>query len=143
MHTITQELGFRNLTTPYQFAAEATDLTYIDLTEARRAVLALQPAALSANATVAVIEAKDASGTDAQAITGLSATLTDGTDDGKLALFEVLDGDLSSGFSHVTLRVTPGGTDTFGAFALVGDLHEYPASNASADGVAVVDKLAT
>lgn len=143
LHTITQGLEFRNLTTPHQFAAEATDLTYVSLVEARRAVLGIQNQSLAANATVAVIEAKDSGGTDAQAISGLSGTLTDGTDDGLMALFEVLDGDLSDGYTHVTLRVTPGATDTFAAFALLGALNERPASNLVADGVAFVDKLAT
>lgn len=141
MRTISQDLAFRVLTTPYQFATVPTDLTFVSLVEARRAALVLMPAALTGAVTVAVIEATDDAGTDAQVITGLSQSYTD-TQDGLQGVFEVLDSDLSDGYTHVTLRVTPAAANTFAAYALLGDFDELPASNTTTDGVAFVDRLA-
>ena len=73
---------------------------------------------------------------DAQAITGLSDSFVNGTDESRVGLIEVRDADLSDGYRYVTVQVTPAATDGYACIAVLGEPYEAPVSNATTDGVA-------
>jgi hypothetical protein len=91
---------------------------------------------LDGNMVVQVQEATSAAGAGAQNLSGLTGTFTNGTDEGRVGLIEVRQEDLSSGYTHVSLLVTPTATDSFAAVAILDELYEAPAGNATTDGVA-------
>lgn len=65
-------------------------------------------------------EAKDASGTDNQDITGFAITQLADTDDNEQVVIEIDSTDLSSGFSHVALVVTAADGTTGALVSAVG-----------------------
>lgn len=137
MRTLNENLGIRAIATPGTYASGYAQAgSYVSLQEYERVLFVCMNGELDANMPVAILEAQDANGTGAQAISGLAGTFTNGTDEGRVGLIEVRDADLSEGFTHVTVRVTPGAADSFSAFAVLGDPYQLPASNGTAEGVA-------
>lgn len=143
MRTLSQELAVRTVGTPGTWSAAAQyGTTWHSMVGYNRALFVLMVGELDADLPVAIYEATDSDGTSAQAVTGLSGTFVNGTDEGKVGLIEVLSSDLTDGFPYVNIRVTPGATDAFAAAVLLGEAVENPVSNTAADGVSFVDRLA-
>jgi hypothetical protein len=139
MRTLREGLAARMMGTPGTWAAAAVYTNWVQLGKVgRRALIIAGNGELDADLTVEVFEATDASGTDATELTGItnSQKFTNGTDEGRVGLVEVLDTDLTDGFDYIALKVTPGATDSFAAFVVISDLYDSPASNLPADGVA-------
>jgi hypothetical protein len=136
-------LAFRTLGTPAAagWVGAAMYTNWIQLAGvARRIALVPVVGPIAADCVIEVFEATDSSGTSAQELTGVvatSKTFANGTDEGRVGLIEVKDDDLSDGFTHVALKVTAAGNDMpFAAVAILADLYDFPASNATTDGVA-------
>ena len=133
--TLNSNLGVRQALDPAAYAAEAAVGNWIGMTGFRRCMFAINLGATTGAVAVKVQEATDDQGTGAQDITGLSGSLA-ATDDGKLAIIEVRDVDVSEGFTHVALVVTPAAASTYlAATALLGEPYSAPVSNEPADGV--------
>lgn len=141
-HTLSDMLAVRMGATPATWAANnGTYGNWVQLKgKARRALCIVLNGELDGDLLMELFEATDSSGTSAQELSGITAgqSFINGTDEGKVGVFEVLADDLSDGFSHVAVRPTPAATDTFAAVWILGDLYEYPAANAAADGVTFV-----
>jgi len=132
-HTTSENFKYAVAGTPGTWAAAAVYGSWVQLAGvARRAQLIAVNGELDANMTVAVYEATDASGTGAQALTGLTGTFHNGADEGLLGLIEVRDDDLSDGYDYIAVLCTPGATDTFAAVWQLGELYSYPADNSTA-----------
>jgi hypothetical protein len=137
MRTLNDNLAIRAVATPGSYSSGVAQAgSYVSLVDYRRVLFVCMNGELDADMPVIVLEAQDANGTGAQTIAALTGTFTNGTDEGRVGLIEVRDDDLSDGFTHVTLRVTPGAADSFSAVAILGEGSEQPAANASANGVA-------
>lgn len=133
------ELAVRMAASPGAWVASAVYGNWIQLKGKARSILfAPEVNALDANLLVEVFEATDSAGAGAQELTGVTTgkNFVNGTDEARVGLILVHEGDLSDGFSHVALRVTPGSTQEFAATAILLGLYSYPASNLPADGVA-------
>src|SRR5512138_569160 len=98
----------------------------------RQATLIALAGELDANMAVAVYQATDSSGSGAKAISGLSGTFTNGTDEGGYGLITVNDDDLDTGFDYITAYVTPGAADGFAAAWVIGKLYDHPADDSDA-----------
>lgn len=136
LRTINENYAFRAVHTPATYAAAAVYGTWISMVGFRRCLFESIVGELDANLAVAVYEATDVTGTGAQAISGLSNTFHNGSDEGRVGLIEVRDADLSDGFTYVTILVTPGATDQYGCIAMLGEPYTAPVSNATTDNVA-------
>lgn len=135
MRTLNDNLAVRQALDPAAYAASAATGNWIGLRGYRRCLFVINLGATTGDVAVKVQEAQDDSGTGAQDISGLAGTLT-ATDDGKLGIIEVRDVDLSAGFTHIALVVTPAAASTYlAATALLGEPYSAPVSNAVADGV--------
>lgn len=137
MRTLNDNLAVRAIATPGTYTSGFAQAgSYVSLVDYRRVLFVCMNGELDGNMPVIVLEAQDSSGTGAQTIAALTGTFTNGTDEGRVGLIEVRDDDLSDGYTHVTLRVTPGAADSFAAIALLGEGSELPAANATTNGVA-------
>jgi hypothetical protein len=137
-HTFNQEWAVRLVGSPAVWANAYVYTDWVAIAGHRRVVFLVGNAELDGDMALAVYEATSAAGAGAQALTGLSDSFVDGTDEDRAGIFEVRDIDLSDGFTHVGLLVYPGATDGFCAFALLGESYERPVSNLTTDGVAFV-----
>lgn len=140
MHTFFDNFEARQSNTPATYAAAAVNGEWISLQDCEYVVFIATNGELDGNMPVIVLEATDENGSNADTIASLTGTFTNGTDEGRIGGIEVHESDLSEGFTHVSLRVTPAATDSFAAIAIRGGLHSKPASNLPTDGVAFVDK---
>lgn len=136
-------VAIRPLGTPSAtgWAAAAVYTDWVQLAGiARRIALIPIVGDIAADCVIEVFEAQDGSGTGAQELTGVvatSKTFANGTDENRIGLVEIKDEDLSDGFTHVALKVTPAGASMpFAAVAILADLFDFPASNATTDSVA-------
>lgn len=123
---------------PASWANAAVYTDWVAIAGYRRCVFLVGNGELDADMTLAVYEATSAAGAGAQAISGLSASFVNGTDEDRAGILEVRDSDMSAGYTHLALLVTPGAADSFCAFAVLGEALDYPVSNATTDGVAFV-----
>ena len=140
--TASENLAFRMGATPGPWAAVATEYgNWVKLQGVgRRATLVVLNGELDADMKIEVFEATDDAGADAAELTGVTTgeTFANGTDEGRIGIIEVLEGDLSDGFKYVAALPTPGASDTFAAVWIISDLYEYPAVNGTAEGVAFI-----
>ncbi|MCC6904301.1 MAG: hypothetical protein IT326_00560 [Anaerolineae bacterium] len=91
---------------------------------------------------VEVYEAKDDAGTDAQELTTAvtsGKTFAAATAAGMVGGIEVRDEDLSSGYTHVTVYMTPAGTEVISCVAVLSEPRNLPVSNATTDFVAFAE----
>lgn len=139
LRNLLDELAVRSLATPGTWAAAAVYGSWIQIKGKCREVL-LVPinGELDADMTIKVYEATDSSGSGAQELTRAATAqkFVNGTDEGRVGAIVVKEGQLSAGYSHVTLQITPGATDSVAAIAILGGLYAYKASNTTSDGVA-------
>lgn len=139
MRTLHENLAVRMIGTPAEYAAAEVDLEYVSMVGYQRVLFICGNGELDGNITIVPIEAEDENGTNAQAIgTAFNGTFTNGTDEARIGLIEVREGDLSEGYTHVTLRVTPAAADSFFAVAVLGDHNLLPVENGTPEGVAFV-----
>jgi hypothetical protein len=136
--TFNDDWAVRLVGSPATWAAAAVYTDWTPIAGFRRCAFIVGNGELDDDLAMAVYEATDASGTDAQAISGISDSFVNGTDEDRAGIFEVRDSDMSDGYTHLALLVTPAATDTFCAFAILGEAYSYPVSNATTDGVAFV-----
>ncbi|MCC6361852.1 MAG: hypothetical protein IT450_24215 [Phycisphaerales bacterium] len=137
MRTLNDNLAIRMIHTPGgDYAAAAVDGTWVSMAGYRRILFVSLAGGLDGNIAVAAYEATDAAGSDAQALSGLSDSFVNGTDEDRVGLIEVRDVDLSDGFGYVTIRVTPAATDPYSCIAILGEPITAPVSNATTDDVA-------
>lgn len=135
MRTLNDNLAVRQVLNPASYAAAAQAGAWIPMRGFRRCLFIVNLGATTGDVAVQVQEATSDAGAGAQDIAGLSATFT-ATDDNKLGIIEVRDVDLSSGYTHVTVEVTPAAAGTLlAATALLGEPYSAPVSNAATDGV--------
>lgn len=134
--TFNDNWAVRLVGTPAAWAAAAVYTDFVSMVGFRRCAFIVGNGELDADMAIAVYEATDASGAGAQAISGLSDSFVNGTDEARAGIIEVREADLSDGFTHVGLLVTPGAADSFCAFALLGEAYDNPVDNGTADGVA-------
>ncbi len=128
--TFGQQFAIRAMGTPatWSAAAQYVQSGWIDFRTYRRAIFLPICGELDANMTVAVYEADDATGTNAQEVSAaLLGTFTNGVDEGLPGIIEILDSDLEKPF--LNLRVTPGATDGFAGILLLDEGHEQPEVN--------------
>lgn len=139
--TLSQNLAARQIGTPGGWTSGAQFTRFVQLAGvARRILFIASNGELDADLLVEVFQATDVNGSGAVELTDVTTgeTFTNGTDEGRVGLIEVLDTNLDDGYDFVGLRVTAGATDTFSAVALLGDLYDAPAENTEANGVAWV-----
>jgi hypothetical protein len=136
--TFNDNHAVRLVGSPAAWAAAAVYTDWTSMVGFRRCTFLVGNGELDANMAMAVYEAKDATGTDAQAISGLSDTFHNGADEDRAGIIEVRDTDLTVGYPYVALLVTPGAADSFCAFAVLGEPYDLPCSNTTTDGVAFV-----
>lgn len=134
--TFNDNWAVRLVGTPGTWAASAVYTDFVSMVGYRRCAFIVGNGDLDDDLDVKVYEAKDDSGTDAQAIAGLTDAFVNGTDEERAGIIEVREADLSDGYTHVGLLVTPAATDSFCAFALLGEAYQNPVSNGTEDGVA-------
>lgn len=137
--TLSQNLTTRMMGTPGTWAAAAVFTRWVQLGKVgRRALIIAGNGELDANMLIEVFEATDDTGSNATELTDITTgkNFVNGTDEGLVGIIEVLDTNLDEGYDYIGLRVTPGATDTFAAFVIIGDLYEAPAANDTGDGVA-------
>ncbi len=134
--TFNENNAIRMSNTPAVYAAASVTGTFVDMTGFRRATLITGNGELDGDMPVQVMEATDTSGTSAQALSGLTGTFTNGTDEARVGVIEVREADLSSGFKTVGARVIPAATDSFFGVWVLSDAYENPVDNATGDGVA-------
>ncbi len=135
MRTLNNNLAVRQALNPAAYAAAAADGNWIGMRGFRRCLFVINLGATTGDVVVQVREVTSAAGAGAQNITGLTGTLT-ATDDNKLGIIEVRDVDVSAGFTHVSIRVTPAAATTLlAATALLGEPYSAPVDNAPANGV--------
>lgn len=141
-HGFAKNYAVRMAGTPGTWAAAAVYGEWIAITGFRRITFLVANGELDGDMAFKVYEATDSSGTSATEIdTDLRNTFTNGTDEARVGIIEVRDGDLTDGYPYVALQVTPGATDTFAAVAILSEPYEAPVSNATTDGVAFADAL--
>jgi hypothetical protein len=137
-----ENLAVRQGGTPGTWAANASTYGNWVLLKgvARRAMAIVSNGELDGNLLVEVFEATDSAGAGAQELTGITTgvSFVNGTDEGKVGLIEVFDGDLSDGFSYVAIRPTPAAADSYSCIWLLSDLWDYPAANLPANGVSFI-----
>lgn len=141
MATFHERNAVRVVATPGAWAAEAAYGAWIDIRGFQRLTFIPINGELDGNMTFAVYEATANDGTDAQAVTGLTGTFTNGTNEGDCGIIEVLSRDLSDGFPFVTLQVTPAAADTYSCIGILSDPDVAPVANAVANNVAFVDSI--
>lgn len=136
MRTFSEYAAVRMAGTPASWAAAAVNGNWIDMSEFRRCVFVCMNGELDGDLDVKVQEATSNVGANAANIAGLTDAFVNGTDEARVGIIEVKDGDLTSGYKYVSLLVTPAAADTFSAVAFLLDAYEKPASNTTTDGVA-------
>ena len=134
--TFNDNWAVRAVGSPATWAAAAMYTDWVAIAGFRRCVFLPQNGELDGDMVIAVYEATDASGTSAQAISGLTDSFVNGTDEDRVGIIEVRDVDMSDGYTHLALLVTPAATDSFACVAVLGESYEAPVSNATTDGVA-------
>lgn len=134
--TFNEAHAVRLIGSPGAWAAAAVYTDWTSMVGFRRMTFIVGNGELDANMAIAAYEAQDASGTGAQALSGLSNTFHNGADEDRAGIIEVRDTDLTVGYPYVALLVTPGAEDSFCAFAILGEPYEMPCSNETTDGVA-------
>ncbi|GIV82071.1 MAG: hypothetical protein KatS3mg051_1425 [Anaerolineae bacterium] len=135
MRTLSDNLAIRQALDPASYNNVASVGDWIAMRGFRRCLFVVNLGATTGAVTVQVQEATDASGTGAQDISGLTGSFT-ATDDNKLGIIEVRAEDLSEGYTHVAVEVTPAAAGTLlAATAILGEPYSAPVSNAAADGV--------
>lgn len=87
----------------------------VDMSKVRRLMFVVEVGATDTTVDAKLREAKDASGTDEQDLTGKAITQLGGTDDNKQVIIEVAAEELGAGFTHVSLDVAVG-DGTLGAY---------------------------
>jgi hypothetical protein len=138
MRTLSEAFAVRMAATPATWAAAANYGNWIGLQGYEGALFICGNGELDGNMTVALYEATDDEGAGAQALTGVTESFANGTDEARVGLFEIRADQLTAGFTHVALRCTPGATDSFAGYAVLFGGHNLPASNETTDGVAFV-----
>lgn len=138
MRSFNDMYAVRLVGSPAEWAAAAVYTDWTAMAGYRRCVFLVGNGELDDDLAMAVYEATDSSGTGAQAISGLSDSFVNGTDEDRAGIFEVRDADMSDGYTHLALLVTPAAADSFCAFAVLGEALENPVDNATTDGVAFV-----
>lgn len=137
MRTLNDNLAVRMVHTPGDaYAAAATAGTWHSMVGFRRVMFVPLVGELDGDLTVAAYEATDSSGTGAQALSGITDSFVNGTDEDRVGILEVRDTDLSAGFSYVTVYVTPTATDAFGCVAIFSEPHDAPVANTTTYDVA-------
>jgi hypothetical protein len=136
MRTFNQNNAVRVVGTPGSWAAAAVDGLWHNMTGYQRATFIPMNGELDANMAVAIYAASDAEGTGAEALTGKSGTFTNGTDEGRAGIIEVLQSDLPAGKPYVTARCTPGAADAYACALILSENYEAPVSNGTANGIA-------
>ena len=135
--TFNDNWAVRGIHTPGDaYAAAATAGTWVNMQGYRRVAFLGYVGELDGDFTMAAYEATDDSGTDAQALDGITDSFVNGTDEDRVGILEVREVDLSDGYTHVTVYVTPTATDAFSCLAVLGEPYDAPVSNATTDGVA-------
>lgn len=129
LYTPNEYNAFRMIHTPATFAAAAIYGNWVSLAEHRSVTFIMGNGELDGDFAVAAFEATDSAGSGAQALTGKSDSFVNGTDEGLLGLITVYDYELSSGFTHVTIKATAGATDSFACFAMLSNPNVLPAVN--------------
>lgn len=139
--TLTQELATRRIFNGTT-GTSAIDGTFIDMEGFRRCRFLVQaPATVAANIVVKAREATSAAGASAQDIaTALNGTIVASTDNGRVALIELLDVELTSGYSFVSLNFTTSNNQTVVALADLADPIDLPVTNGTVDGVAFIKR---
>lgn len=136
MRTFNDNHAVRMAGTPATWAAAAVHGNWIAVAGYRRFTFITLNGELDGNLVAAVYKATDSSGTGAAALSGLTGTFTNGTDEARVGIIEVRDSDLGTDTTHISLRVTPGATDSFAAVCILSEPYELPVSNATTNGVA-------
>jgi hypothetical protein len=136
--------GFRMVATPATYAAAAAYGLWVNMVGFRRVTFMMGNGELDSDMTFKVYEATSAAGANAQEVdTVLRNTFANGTHEGYGAVIEVLADNLTDGYPYVTIQATPGATDTYCCFAILGDPYVAPVSNANdaTDKVAFADSV--
>ena len=138
--SLIENLAVRGTGTPGgAWPASAIVGSYEQMQGYHRALLIGHVGALDANVTLEVMEATDDAGTSAQELTGPTTgeTFTNGTDESRVGLIEIRQGDLSAGYTHIAARITgDAGQSLSAVFVFTDSEFDYPVSNGTADGVA-------
>jgi len=140
--TFNDNYAVRSMGTPgtWSAAAQYAETTWINMQGYRRAIFIGHAGELDANMTVAVYEATSSAGADAQAVTALTGTFTNGTDEGLPGIIEIRDADLTDGYTYVNILVTPGATDGFSGVLLLTDSVSAPVTNTVNTHIAFLDE---
>lgn len=141
--TLTQELATRSIFNGTT-GTSAIDGTFVDMTDYHRCRFLVQaPATVAANIVITAREATSSAGANGQDIsTALNGTIVATTDNGRVALIEVLDTDLTVGYPFISLRFTTSSNQTVIAVADLADPVSLPVTNGTANGVAYVKRVA-
>jgi hypothetical protein len=129
MRTFNQNNAIRMINTAATYAAAAVYGSWLSMVGYDRCTVIGVVGAMSADVVMAIYEATDASGSDAQALTGLTGTFTNNEDEGLPGLIEVRAADLSDGFTHITALVTPAASASFGSLGIFSGAYAMPVTN--------------
>ena len=111
---------------PQSVNGAAVTSSYADMSKAVRYAAIVNTEAIGTGESVAIqiMEAKDSTGTGAQAITGATLTLGEGKNFG---IVEVMVDNMTDGFTHLATRLTVTGTVVVSAVLVRSDLVNRPA----------------
>lgn len=138
MRTFNDNNAVRMAATPATWAAAAVYGNWIAVAGFRRFTFIPMNTELDGALLVEVFQATSSVGAGAAAVTGLSNTFANGTDEARVGIIEVRDSDLLATTTHIALKVTPAATDSFGAVCILSEPYEAPVLNGTTQGVAWV-----
>ncbi len=144
MHTLTDNLGFRQVGTPGTYAAGTWNFpNFYSLELARRVVFAVDITSVAASSVLHVLQAEDSEGTNAEVLdTEITQTITS-SDNGLLGLIEVQDIHLDPNFPYIGLRLVAGGNVVLrSVLGVLGEYGEVPNVNevGTIDNIAFVNQ---
>lgn len=126
MKPLYKRAKFDTALAPQSLASTSATGAYFDLSQYRKALIVVHAGAVAAGkaVTVALQQATDATGTDAKAIEGASATVTatDAMTSAKLLIeVEIHDLDINNGFDFLAAEVSTTDAISVGATLIRGD----------------------
>lgn len=134
--TFNENNAVRMIHTPATYAAAAVYGDWVSMVGYRRCTFICLAGELDDDIAIAAYQAADATGTDPEALSGLSESFVNGTDESRVGIIEVREADIDNDHPYVGVKVTPAATDGFACIAVLSEPYEVPVSNATTDGVA-------
>jgi hypothetical protein len=134
--TFNENNAVRMIHTPGSHAASAHYGEWVDMTGYRRCTFIMSAGELDGDMAVAAYRDSDGAASDPEALSGLSESFVNGTDESRVGIIEVREADLDADHPYVTIAVTPTAADGFACIAVLSEPYEVPVSNETTDGVA-------